>query len=339
MNNIRNFSSINKFSAGLYVIATLISLLFSSCDHREFLYEEPSSRAILEVEFDFSDYPGASPEGMTVIFYRKGSSRPSTYEFKGSSGGKVNLAPGVYKAICHNNDSDRHGYISTHSYDEMGIRVIDNRDAAERYGLPAEALRNENERLAHYPDSLWVASIDNFVVEVPDRNESSQNAPSQRITFEMQSVVSCYKFYIHNVINFQSSLSPTATISGMAGTVHPGQGKTGEETVTHLFSLSRLNDGSLYGEMLTFGHCASNDFSSRTDSRADASPHILVIRAMLNNGTYWESTHDVTEQIHNSEDKDCIIHIYNLEFPPASGPGGFYPTVGEWGGQKEEITM
>lgn len=313
----------------------LALLLAAACDHREFLYEEPAKRVPVVVEFDWSADPDAAPGGMTAYFFREGSkaSSPSAYDFKGRDGGTITLIPGIYRAVCHNNDSDRHGFTGYDSYDDFGIRLNDHRNAGTLNSNTAVHTANLDERIAHSPDSMWVAAIPFFEIETP-----ASASPEIIIRFALQPVVNHYTFHIHNPVNFSNSLSVSATISGMAGTVHPAGSITGEEMVTHLFNMTPTSDGNLFGEILTFGHCSGRPIGARAEDDADGT-HILTIRATLADGQLWTSTHDVTQQIHQSETPDCVIRLDSISFPKPTTGGGFSPNVGGWNGSHETVGM
>lgn len=327
--------SIRNLCLILPVMACVVCCL-ESCDHREFLYELPSKRQPVTVEFDWSNDPGANPEGMTVYFFRLNStsSTPITYDMKGRDGGSLTLIPGLYAAISHNNDSDRHGYVGSDTYHEFGIKLNDHRSSGDLTGNSNISPRIDNERIAHSPDSMWVGTISMFEVPAPAPTDNSPAAPVV-IRFVMQPVVAHYTFHINNPINFNNSMSISATISGMAGTIHPGRGVKGDETVTHFFNMTPTSDGNLFGEFLTFGHCGGDSILSKADDNS----HILIIHATLSDGNKWNSVHDVTDQIHKSKVQDCVITLDSVSFPKSSAGGGFSPTVDDWSGNHEEVSM
>lgn len=323
------------------IIMSILALFANTgCQHREFLYEEPSKRVPVVVEFDWSGDPDANPKGMTVYLFRIGSKQSSSiaYDFKGREGGTLSLMPGVYKAICHNNDSDRHGFVGEDSFDEFGLRLNDHRDGGDLHSNSNSILRDAEERIAHSPDSIWVATIDMFVID--SRNPLDQGRAEPMVMhFDMQPVVNHYTFHITNPINFNKSISVSATVSGMASSIHPGRGTTGDETVTHLFNMSPTADGNLRGEILTFGHCKSRPLGARSDNDGDDVPHTLVVYATMANGERWSSVHDITNQIHNSPTPDCVVLLDSVAFPKPTSSGGVSPSVGGWTGSKEPIGM
>lgn len=319
-----------------WLLLLLLLLLNAGCEHREFEVEEDTSskRVPVVVEFDWSLAPDAKPAEMTVYFFRLGSnSRPIAYDLRGQDGGRITLSPNLYAAICHNNDSDRHGFVGYNSFEEFGLHLNDNVNAGH-LANPWSYIKSADERIAHTPDRMWVGSI--ATVEIKEVDALGGDAP-QVVRFEMHPIVSHYTFIITNPENFTKSLSVSATLTGMAGTYHPGPGIMGDETVTHLFDLIPTPDGNLYGEMLTFGHCGADGHRGRADDDTSI-PHVFTIHATLADGQPWTSVHDVTGQIHNSASDDCVIRLDSVAFPKPTD-NGFQPSVGGWTGTQEPIGM
>lgn len=318
------------------LLTVVLAFVVSACNHRDFLTESQSHRVPVAVQFDWSLDPEAGPKEMTVYFFREGSksTRPIAYDFSGRDGGEITLLPGIYAAISHNNDSDRHGFVGYESYSDFGLRLNDNVNNGSTQGAPN--IKSSDERLAHTPDRMWISAID--VVEIKDALTVGAESV-QTVRFEMVPVVARYMFHVRNPINFNQSISVRATISGMAGTVHPAPGITGEETVMHMFDMQPTADGNLYGEILTFGHCCGNRVRSRDDADSDTGPHLLTIHAAMGDGKVWNSVHDVTDQIHGSATQDCVILLDSIAFPTGSSGGGFSPSVGGWTGGSEEVGM
>ena len=323
-------SLITRLAAAVMAMVTV-----SSCNHREFEYELPSKRVPVVVEFDWSNDITAAPGGMTVYFYRAGA-RPVSYDFAGRDGGQITLMPGTYSAICHNNDSDRHGFTGADTYEDFGLRLNDHRYQGNVNGAPVQLPRDVSERIAHSPDSIWVATLETVVIPASEIADVTKRTPIT-LTFDMQPVVHHYTFHITNPINFDNSFEVHATLTGLASTIHPARQTTGDETVTHLFGMSPTPDGNLRGDILTFGHCGSRPLGSRADD--DDKPHILSVYATTGDGRQWVSVHDVTRQIHSSPVPDCVIRLDSVAFPAGSPGGGFAPTVGGWTGDREVIGM
>lgn len=308
------------------------STLFLSCDHRDIIYDSPYGLAKLNIVFDWEAAPDASPKSMTVYFYRLDvkSSSPYIFDIKDKNGGEIEIPFGNYAVICHNSDSDRHDYTGMDSYNDFGLRLVDLRNFRTMNINPQHLPTYGDERFANYPDYMWVASIPSVSINV--RNDEGQ----QTLTFRMLPVTYEYTFIIHNPIDYDKSMSLSASVSGMTSTVHPGRMSTGEETVSHFFEMFE-SDGKLIGKLLTFGHCGNNPIPTRQSEQPDTAKHILVVYADLNDGNLWTSTHDVTAQLHKSHDLNCIVELDTIQLPTGIGGGGFSPSVEGWTGGTEEI--
>lgn len=328
------------FPALRNVLLLVCILLLSSCNHHDLTYSSTQRVVLVNVNFDWSNDPTAAPAEMTVYFFRDGAARnslPIAYDFKGRDGGVIILPVGTYSAICHNADSDRHGFVGQTSFDEFGLRLGDLKNLGDFPSHPSSLPRAdgaETERMANSPDSIWVAAIPHLEIAAP-----LESAQDQMVSFIMQPVVHHYTFIIHNPVNFNSATSIMASVSGMSAIVHPGRGMTGEETVTHAFDMVPTADGGLIGHLLTFGHCGSNPVVSRQMTTPDSGLHSLVVYATLADGRNWYSTYDVTDQIHSSSVPDCVVELDSINLPPSSSGGGFQPTVGGWQGSGEIIGM
>ncbi|MDE6271479.1 MAG: DUF5119 domain-containing protein [Muribaculaceae bacterium] len=324
------------------IVLTLQMLLSGACNHIELDYPGAVNPEKVEVIFDWGDHPDASPQGMTVYFFRldlpdgrAGKVPPIAFDFKGSTGGRVSLPPGRYAAICHNNDTDCHSYVGFQEYGNFGLRLTD-LNLRTGLNMGAQGLKNmDDERIVNSPDDIWISAID--LLEIKKSAEGSKEL--QTVRFMMKGVVHRYTFVIHNPVNFSKSMRISAAISGMSGTLHPGRGMTGEETVTHIFEMYALPSGGLMGELLTFGHCGENDIVQHKPSRSTEARHTLAVTATLTDGQTWQSVHDVTEQIHNSSTPDARVVLDSLVIPKPIGGGGWSPGVADWEGNTEFIGM
>lgn len=316
----------------------LILAATTGCKHRDLCFDHNHNRVGISVEFDWQDEPDAAPAEMMVYFYRLNAKTgtPIVYEFRGHDGGRITLPAGTYAALCFNSDATSHSPTGHDAHENFGLRLNDfkNNGFDILPSLLPRAQDAENERIANAPDPLWVASLPMVIIDVAE-----PGAEEQVVTFRMKSVIYNYTFILRNPINFTSSMTITASISGMASTVHPGRDLTGEETVTHLFGMRATSDGNLIGQLLTFGHCASKPLGRSRDD--DEVPHHLTVYAVMADGQNWYSSHDVTAQIHGSSRDDIVVVLDSVAFPEHGGAGaGFQPTVSGWiNGSKETVGM
>lgn len=327
-----------------YMLLIVAGLLLSGCDHIELDYPGTTLKPVpVKVEFNWANDPEADPSGMAVYFFRLdtktktkgGKLPPAAFDFKGRDGGLVSITPGTYAVICHNNDSDRHGYVGYNVYEEFGLSLTNMRDDGRGFNFRSVKARDfGDERIATEPDNIWISSVD--IVEIATASERGE---IQVISLDMQSVVHTYTFIVRKAVNYNPSVTLSAAVSGMAGTVHPGLGVTGDETVIHTFGMRTTSSGGLIGKLLTFGHCSGKQIGSR-QPEANVRNHSFVVSAILEDGTSWYSAHDVTEKIHTYPHQDVVVTIDSIVFPkPVVESGGFIPTVEDWVGETVIIGM
>lgn len=331
-------SSDNHFSSAWLVLVAICILGLTGCKHKEFDYEPLKKRVPVKVEFDWSNDAAASPQIMTVYFYRindkNKASSAYVFDFNGKEGGTVSLPEGNYAALCFNDDASCYSIVGHTAHHTFGLRLNDIRNASHIYSPSATDIPEE--RLAYSPEPLWVASLPLITIQAPP---ASAQVATQVVRFTMLSVVHRYTFIIHNPINLSSSHSIIATISGMASTVHPGQEMTGSETVKHVFRMNATAKGELTGSMLTFGHCGAKPLNTRGEDNAHTA-HILTVSATLPDNTKWNYTCDVTNLIHNSSSADCVVELDTVVLPPptpTTNGNGFQPDVGGWQGTQETL--
>ena len=90
----------------LIMIATMVGLAsLCSCNHKELCLHHPHESNVY-LEFDWTGAPEADPSGMCVFFYPIEEGEPRRYDFKGKTGGKINIDVGRYMVLCYNNDTE-----------------------------------------------------------------------------------------------------------------------------------------------------------------------------------------------------------------------------------------
>lgn len=331
----------------LWIQALALTLITTGCDHIELEDRPVSLRVPVRIEFDWTADPQAAPEEMTLYFYRiseRGSTRNPlryVYELRGCSGGTVMLPSGYYCAVCHNTDTDCHGLTGHENYDSFGIRLSDYMSTAtSQYSRPIKVPGAEDERIATAADYIWIASLEGISV----RQNPDPDSEMMTLVFEMIPVTQHYKFVVRNPSNITPSTRLSASVSGMASTIHPARGVTGEETVTHSFVVEANDKGELEGHLLTFGHCGNRPIGTRAD---DADHEEGIHNLVITDGHGWSYTHDITRFIHEYEEGPIIPYVEDITvvldtltvpLPPMQG-GGMSPNVGGWTGEDEIITM
>lgn len=295
-------------------------LLLAACNHKAD-FRLDSLRVPVNIVFDWAADPGASPKSMTVYFY-SAAGRSHIFDLKGREGGVVALPPGTYAALCHNADGDVFTLTGIDGPGTFGIRLNDHLNSG---------ISSPDSRIAHAPDPLWVSALPE--AEIP---EESSGRPT--LSFAMNPAVRRYTVIIRHPVNLSPAMTVTASLSGLASTVHPAKGVTGEETVTHLFAMKATAAGELTGTLPTFGHCSGQ----LLPSRAPGTAHTLRLHVALSGSQRWVYSRDVTAPIHEYQGENCVVELDSIVLP-ASGQsgsgGGFNPEIGGWQGSQETVGM
>lgn len=337
-----------KLCLKLIPIAAIIATL-SSCEKRELCYDH-SHTVDLDVRYDWSLAPDASPESMSLYMFPYSESSNTTgkgqrYEIIGMDGETIRVNAGEYSAITFNSDQDGLKYLGLDSEGQFEIATIDGNllgDLGSMSGtnnsdIP-RAEGTEDQRVARQPPMMWAHYIPRITIFPQDPDDT---APNQAIEFNPQPIVDTYKIHLTNIVNLRILQSVSAAITGMAsGTKvrHAFTGRsnvlsrTSTEVATIPFDLViNKSDNSISGEMTTFGHCADGDTHK----------HYLMIYAILIDNSKAFINIDISDKI-NSTDNNLThdISIDRITIPePDNDPGGFNPSVDDWGDVNINIPM
>lgn len=311
------------------ILTALIALIIlPSCNTDELCYSHPHEGAI-EVRFDWSDAPEASPEGMRVWFYPSADAgRGFPLDLK-PSGGIARVGEGVYDLLTYNNDCDSHTFVNTDAFGSHAL-TTDRCDILEpMYGpsMRSAGLRSEaDEPVMASTDPIWTASLQQLDIRT-----------GEVVTLRPKALHCHYTFEFRNVGPVDKIDKVSASISGMSGIVYLSSGELSRTPVTlaveaHVGGRARGN--SISGEFYTFGH--------HEDVTA---PHRMALYVEFNTGQKVKFTTgdnlDVTRQIHSAPDPtDVHIIIDGISIPePMEGGGGFGPSVDDWSTTEIEIKM
>lgn len=297
-------------------------LLLGSCEHKELCYDHPHT-ASLEVLFDWSKAPDASPASMTLYLLAESGDPTLRYDFTGCAGGTARVKPGGYMAVALNGDTE---VIECRNTDQRESFEITTPTAELLPGLSSMGVRSEgapqapdaaDERMAAAPDALWSARSTRFTVEDVDTLRMYPEFSVSRCTVE-----------ILGAENLEHVTGLSASLSGLSGGLHAATGTLSEERVTVPFALQATGETTLEGSLYLFGHCPGT-----------AGSHTLIVYAVLTDGSKWFYSYDVTAQMHEAPDP-LNIHI-RLEGLPLPEPdaGGFDPVVDDWQQVEVDIEM
>ena len=175
----------------------------------------------------------------------------------------------------------------------------------------------EKERMMQQPEMLWSSHADRIVVKPAGEKTVITMKPEPRVkrcTVE-----------IKNVENISGVKAMSASVSGMTGGWLAGLDQLSDEKVTMPFvAEADAAKKMVKGSLTLFGHCP-----------VQTNKHILMVYAQLTDGTNWYYEKDVTDQVHDENQKDDThikIELEQLPLPkPAPGTdGGLQPSVSKW---------
>ncbi len=332
---------------------TTLCLLLSSCEHKDLCYLHPHVKTI-RVEFDWRDAPDASPRGMCVYFYPTDGGGVQRVDFKGTTGGEVELrVNGTYRIICYNNDTEAVLFHDTDKFDRHEAYTRQGNVLEPIYGNAAsyapQALGTENERVVITPDMMWGCTATEVVISdagirCAGASEGGSDTPKgrpaesngQTITLYPHELTCTYTYEVRNVKNLKHALQMCGTLSGMAPSMLLGDESLGQECVTLPFESVSDGISTITGKFFTFGHNVEN-----------VTAHRMMFYIVMDNGKKYafgtdaDKRFNVTDQIHTTPDpKHVHIIIDGLDLPqPIENGSGFDVAMDDWTVEEEDIAM
>lgn len=292
----------------------LVLLATASCTHKELCYDHPHTIEV-EVVFDWSLAPDASPDAMALYVFPENGDLSYYHNFIGCKGGKIRLMQGRYSAVCLNIDTE-----NVHCVDTDGLHtfMITSKDHTGISNISSNGSIQKNEgsggeRHMREPEKLW--SHRTHDIEITKNGD--------RIVLYPEKIYSEVFIEILNAENLMYASGISATLSGLSEGHLGGLGQLSKGCATIPFGMHTSPDKtSLSAEIVIFGHCPE-----------DQQKHHLTVYTTLADGTSWSYMFDVTEQMHDQKDPDNIhIILENLPIPrpESGGGGGLVPSIDDW---------
>ena len=321
-----------KFSL-THILSAMLALLsataLQSCHHKDLYYPEPQLTSRLYVRFEWSKAPQADPESMGAYLFEENGGNPLRFIFDNKDGGEIKAPCGKRHILFLN--ADNTSWIrmrKTDRLEEMELLTLDAPDLSAQSlnstAVPRADDASAGERFASTPLMLWGGRSDNYMI--------SPHVGTDTITLSPEELVCHYMVDIYDVENVRglTYTSIDATLSGMAEGYSLGGSAATDTPVTMPFILSVNKDSaSMHSEFLTFGECTNT-----------TAPHNLTVYMLLNDGSRWWHTFDVTSQVTEAPDpRNVHIVLRGLPLPeaPSVPSSSLIPNVNEW--QSVNVTL
>lgn len=317
-------------------LAVLTLLMMTGCEQRELCYDH-SHTGDLTLLFDWQLVPDAKVQGLTTLYYSEANPQGGgdRYDYTGMQGGKATLKPGTYRALAYNYDTESilYRYVesleSAEAYTRPSSIVESTRISSTRGDMP-KAHGAEEEPVILEPDYLCGGASSVFTIE-------PGNATTVSLAPDLRSVEVVIR--VDNVPNIEHAKEFGGSLTGLSPSIKVASGEISNEMATQAFSGYRVGDSSLEMRLRIFGHCPHEDLG-------DIHTHLLTIYSVLDDGTQWYFTQDVSEQMHdpelNPEEDHVNIELEEIPLPeptPTGDGSGFQPTIDGWQSIEIEVTM
>ncbi|WP_417014196.1 DUF5119 domain-containing protein [Alistipes sp.] len=288
-------------------MASLLVVAAVCCRHKELCYDH-SYLVEIEVNFDWSKCPDATPRTMVLQLFAPDGRHYNRYEFGSPQGGVIRVHAGTYKMLFHNGDMDNVVERGS-TYDAYEVTTID-RALLAPIGRGTEAPRPsgaQGQPVRYAPEMIWAGRCG--LTEV----RSGQQRQSVTLVPEEATVV--YTVEILNVENLGATAGIGGAFTGLAESYSPARGAGAGSSVTVPLDLKRVDERTLTTRFVAFGHCPvgpeQHTFSVYTTSK-------------------WFYHFDVTEQLHGASDpRNVRVVIDGLKLPDEPS-GGMDTSVSDW---------
>ena len=302
------------------IIAALLAIMSAiACSKSDTASEIMDHTVSVSVTFDMRYVGDQPPAGMTLYLYPLDENlKTRRFDFKGITGGKVDIKPGRYNIICYNNDTHGVDFRNTDRYDshEAYTRQSALNQSPDGNNLPV-APGAEDEQLLICPDPMTGTSISNVSLESNDVT----------LTLQPRRLTCTYRYEITDVTNIGRVTSMFASISGMTSSLLLCDGNPGSECATLVSEAVSDGMSRITGEFVTFRH----------DNGCNASHHLMLYVCTDDGKLHClggsDTRFDMTEKLHQSGESGSVtLTVNGLEIPQSDDPEGtgYTPDIDDW---------
>lgn len=323
----------------LKLIPLVAIATFSSCEQRELCYDH-SHTVDLDVRYDWSLAPDASPESMSLYMFPYSESSNTTgkgqrYEIVGKNGDRIRVTAGRYDIISFNSDPRGLRVNGLESTGSLELSMVENPTIGSGVSIPQGAPRaegTEDEPIMQQPPMIWAHHIIGVTIHSADADDPASQI--QQLELRPEPIVETYRLSITNIQNLQYVKSLSGAISGMQGgvNVHRKLSRSSNSyspSVTIPFeAVHNLADNTISGEIQSFGLSSDDNQSAQ---------HLMLYITLTDNSKVYYET-NISDQLKNADTDthEMTINIGGLVIPeptgdPSGGGGGITPDINDWG--------
>lgn len=304
----------------------MLAFFVQSCEHKELCFDH-SHLVDVDIVFDWSAAPDATPQTMVVQFFRMDGSSYYRGEFTPSGNGTVNkgrvrIETGEYKILFHNGEmasvSERGNTYDSYELTTLSESLLGPIGRGE-LGMPPRPSEGDGQPVRGVPENVW-GGLHKHLEVLPGVSGQSITLSPSEVTIECT-------VEVRNVKNMSDALDLSGALTGMSESWCLADGVSSGLPVTMPIALRRVNDHTLEAHFVSFGHCPVQE-----------GKHIFSI--YTSNKKYYNF--DVTDQMHDKEINPDMKHIQIViddEVDLPSPDGGMSPSVSEWDEVITDIEM
>lgn len=285
------------------LILPCVAILLSGCKQKMLQLPMPNGVAAT-VKFHWIDAYESKPEGMMLFLYPTGENAGNPWMFvMGLDGGVINVAPGEYHVVAHNNDTAAQLFSDSDIYD--AYKCTTRNCTVYEYLSASRSTSGDNVRIQ--PDPMWTTDIPTVTI-----------ANNDTIYLPISQATCHYTCDISNVKNMGSVARMCGTVSGLASEFSFCANAAYGTVATVPCAFAAVSDNQIGSSLTCFG---------RLD--IPGVPCIMRLYAWLQDGNKIEYDFNVTDIVDDAPDpKNVHIHIDGFEFPEVEAPNPDNPEAG-----------
>lgn len=301
---------------------TTVSAVLSSC--KDYYHVEWPEETAVNVSFEWDR---AKPDGVETmslyVFSETGS--PYAYDFGNITGGKLPLAPGLYKTTALNINNDIIDVVA----DEYETSYVTTNGTSLLASISYAGMA-----AAPYPSGEVPQSVRMQPYALYADTCSTLRGNDVSLVMHPMSMVDTIDVRINNIENLDRVEAMSAAISGLSAGISLSTLNPIESLCTMPFDMTITGETTAAGRLLVFHR------TKKGEGGEPVPENKMNVYAVMDDGSKYYYTFDVTDKLNDSDEgaTSVEIDIPSLPLPKPTG-SGFQPALGNWEEIKEDIEL